>query len=330
MKKVLITGLGYIGGRLALHLTKVPGLSVAVTTLGESIPDSVRDVLGDISVIPMDLLKDDIEKLAKKIEGFDAIVHLATINENQSVENPAKAIAVNTVGTFNILQASVLSGIEKFIYFSTAHVYAAPLVGNISEKNLTRPTHPYAYTHRAAEDYVLATRDTSKLDAIVIRLSNSFGPPAFPEVDRWTLLSNDLCRQAVQNGKMVLRSSGLQERDFITLEDVLEEIFGEVQDEFDADEEADIKEIGENTYLANAMMRLDEVAEFFEVELIDEDVDTIGGLVVKDLGRIAQIGDCVKVNTLEFCVKEIDGARITKLVIIKKATQEVNDANGEQ
>ena len=116
----------------------------------------------------------------------------------------------------------------------------------------------------------------------------------------------------------------------ITLEDVLEEIFGEVQDEFDADEEADIKEIGENTYLANAMMRLDEVAEFFEVELIDEDVDTIGGLVVKDLGRIAQIGDCVKVNTLEFCVKEIDGARITKLVIIKKATQEVNDANGEQ
>ena len=220
MKKVLITGLGYIGGRLALHLTKVPGLSVAVTTLGESIPDSVRDVLGDISVIPMDLLKDDIEKLAKKIEGFDAIVHLATINENQSVENPAKAIAVNTVGTFNILQASVLSGIEKFIYFSTAHVYAAPLVGNISEKNLTRPTHPYAYTHRAAEDYVLATRDTSKLDAIVIRLSNSFGPPAFPEVDRWTLLSNDLCRQAVQNGKMVLRSSGLQERDFITLEDV--------------------------------------------------------------------------------------------------------------
>lgn len=108
----------------------------------------------------------------------------------------------------------------------------------------------------------------------------------------------------------------------ITLEDVLEEIFGEVQDEFDQDEEADIKEIGENTYLANAMMRLDELTEFFEVEIIDEDVDTIGGLVVKELGRIAQINDCVTIDKLEFCVKEIDGARITKLIIVKKVPQE--------
>lgn len=108
----------------------------------------------------------------------------------------------------------------------------------------------------------------------------------------------------------------------ITLEDVLEEIFGEVQDEFDQDEEADIKEIAEDTYLANAMMRLDELTEFFEVEIIDEDVDTIGGLVVKELGRIALINDCVTIGKLEFCVKEIDGARITKLVIVRKIPQE--------
>lgn len=104
----------------------------------------------------------------------------------------------------------------------------------------------------------------------------------------------------------------------ITLEDVLEEIFGEVQDEFDTDEEADIKEISEDKYLANAMMRLDEIAEFFEIEFIDEDVDTIGGLVVKLLGRIAKVGDNVEFQNLEFNVKEIDGARITKLLISKK------------
>lgn len=111
----------------------------------------------------------------------------------------------------------------------------------------------------------------------------------------------------------------------ITLEDVLEEIFGEVQDEFDADEEADIKEIGENTYLANAMMRLDEMAELFEVEIIEEDVDTIGGLVLKELGRIAEIGDSVQIKNLEFSVKEIDGARITKLIIIKKEVEAVKE-----
>ena len=111
----------------------------------------------------------------------------------------------------------------------------------------------------------------------------------------------------------------------ITLEDVLEEIFGEVQDEFDADEEADIREISENIYLTNAMMRLDEITEFFEVEIIDEDVDTIGGLVVKVLGRIAEVGDIVEIQNLELNVKEIDGARITKLIITKKNLQDKKD-----
>lgn len=115
----------------------------------------------------------------------------------------------------------------------------------------------------------------------------------------------------------------------ITLEDVLEEIFGEVQDEFDV-EEADIKAIAEDTYLANAMMRLDEIAEFFEVEIIDEDVDTIGGLVVKQLGRIAQVGDVVEIQNLEIDVKEIEGARITKLVIIKKHPEEQEETEEQE
>lgn len=103
----------------------------------------------------------------------------------------------------------------------------------------------------------------------------------------------------------------------ITLEDVLEEIFGEVQDEFD-EEETDIKQVSEDEYIANAMLRLDELEEFFELSHIDEDdVDTIAGIVVKELGRIAEINDTVVFAGLEFTVVEIDGARITKLKIKK-------------
>lgn len=107
----------------------------------------------------------------------------------------------------------------------------------------------------------------------------------------------------------------------ITLEDVLEEIFGDVQDEFDEETEIDIKELKPNHYLANAMMRLDEFASFFDIpdeKMEDEDVDTIAGLVVKELGRIAQLDDTVKYNGFTFTVKEIDGARITKLLIVKQ------------
>ena len=111
----------------------------------------------------------------------------------------------------------------------------------------------------------------------------------------------------------------------ITLEDVLEEIIGDVQDEFDEDAEADIKEIGENTYIANAMMRIDELVKFFDMKeslFEEDDVDTIGGLVVKLLGRIANIGDSVSFNGLTFTVTEIDGARITKLQILRETTKE--------
>lgn len=108
----------------------------------------------------------------------------------------------------------------------------------------------------------------------------------------------------------------------ITLEDVLEEIIGEVQDEFDEEEVVNIEEIGENTYLANGMMRLDELVEYFgmnDEELKEEDdVDTIAGLVVKLLGRIAEIGDSVSYKCLSFTVKEVDGARITQLEIVKE------------
>ncbi len=107
----------------------------------------------------------------------------------------------------------------------------------------------------------------------------------------------------------------------ITLEDVLEEIIGDVQDEFDEEVEADIQEIGENTYVANAMMRIDELVKFFDLQeslFEEDDVDTIAGLVVKLLGRIANVGDTVSFNGLTFTVTEIDGARITKLQIYKE------------
>ena len=101
----------------------------------------------------------------------------------------------------------------------------------------------------------------------------------------------------------------------ITLEDVLEEIFGEVQDEFDDDEVEDLVKISENCYEVNPMMRTDEFSEVFNVHIEDEDVDTIGGFVIKQLGRLAENNDSVIYENLEFVVKEISKTRITKLCL---------------
>ena len=116
------------------------------------------------------------------------------------------------------------------------------------------------------------------------------------------------------------------------IKDVLEEIIGEVQDEFDEEEEVDIKEIAEDTYIANAMMRIDELVEFFNLNeslLEEDDVETIAGLVVKLLGRIADVGDTVSHNGLTFTVIEIDGARVTKLQVYKDPVEELLNTSEE-
>jgi CBS domain containing-hemolysin-like protein len=148
---------------------------------------------------------------------------------------------------------------------------------------------------------ILLVPETMTLDNLIIEFKNSHGQMAVV-IDEFG------------------GTSGL-----ITLEDVLEEIIGEVQDEFDDEEEVDIKEIAENTYLANAMMRIDELVEFLDLDrtlLEEDDVETIAGLVVKLLGRIADVGDTVSFDGLTFTVVEIDGARVTKLEVYKEPSVE--------
>ncbi|MDQ6972595.1 MAG: SDR family oxidoreductase, partial [Mariprofundaceae bacterium] len=91
----------------------------------------------------------------------------------------------------------------------------------ISEDVCPANLHPYATSHRAGEDVVRAENEGGGIEGIVIRLSNAFGPPAHPGTNCWALLVNDLCRQAVTEHRMVLHSSGMQRRDFVTLHDVV-------------------------------------------------------------------------------------------------------------
>lgn len=213
-KRVLITGgLGYVGGRIAQHLAADSSLSMRLTSRRVGAPKP--SWLGNGEIVPWDIAQDDSDICA----GVDTVVHLAALNEIDCAQDARAALEVNGMGTLRLLQAAQAAGVRRFIYFSTAHVYGTPLVGSISEQTVPRPIHPYAITHKVAEDFVLAARDQGKIDGIVLRLSNGFGAPIAAEVNRWTLLVNDLCRQAVSTGKLVLRSNGLQQRDFITLQD---------------------------------------------------------------------------------------------------------------
>ena len=102
----------------------------------------------------------------------------------------------------------------------------------------------------------------------------------------------------------------------ISLEDVLEEIFGEVQDEFD-EEEKDIRKVGEDKYIVNGLLRVNEFFEYFGIQQQEDDVETICGLVQKLLGRLAKINDEVMIEGFRLKVVELKGRRIKKLLVEK-------------
>jgi UDP-glucose 4-epimerase len=209
---VLITGgLGYLGGRICCSLQDA--WSLRIGTRRTQRPSWLH--AGEL--VPLELGSE--KDLAAACDGVCHVVHLAALNENDSLADPERALLVNGLGTAKLLRAATRAGVERFIYFSTAHVYGK-LAGTISESSLPRPVHPYAISHHAGEDFVLAAQDERRLTGIVVRLSNSLGAPADPDVNRWTLIANDLCRQAVTHGTLTLRTSGVQRRDFIALSDV--------------------------------------------------------------------------------------------------------------
>jgi putative hemolysin len=97
-----------------------------------------------------------------------------------------------------------------------------------------------------------------------------------------------------------------------TLEDLIEEIVGEIEDEFDVSE-VQIEQIDEDTYRISGMFPIDEFNERFGTELPDEDFHTVGGYVFGQLGRAPEPGDDVSWNGVRFDVLEVDGNRIEKI-----------------
>ncbi len=120
----------------------------------------------------------------------------------------------------------------------------------------------------------------------------------------------------------------------ITLEDLLEEIVGEIRDEYDEDEEEYIQKVDERVYLVEGSMKLDDINDELDTELDSEDYDSIGGIIIESLERLPEDGEEVTLeNGIHLKVQGIEQNRIVKvLMTIPEKTQdeEENDGDREQ
>ncbi len=108
-----------------------------------------------------------------------------------------------------------------------------------------------------------------------------------------------------------------------TIEDVLEEIVGEIDDEHDPEEEEDIRPDGDRngraSYAVRALTRIEDFNEYFACELDDEEYDTIGGLVMHELGRLPRRGETVQFGGFDFSVVKADKRRVDALQVQRES-----------
>lgn len=105
----------------------------------------------------------------------------------------------------------------------------------------------------------------------------------------------------------------------LTIEDVLEEIVGEIEDETDEEEAEQISQIGDNLYRIEAITEIDDFNEYFDIGFSDDEFDTVGGLVVHKFGRLPDIGESVSIENFDFKVIDGDSRKINLLEVKKNA-----------
>jgi UDP-glucose 4-epimerase len=218
LNKVLITGAcGYLGANLSYNLSK-NGFSITAfdsvdlrenekwsSQMGEIIVGDIRD-------------EKTISNLVER--EFDTVIHLISLDHKKSEDLPNIVSSINVMPTWNLLDKFTKKGLKKFIYLSTIQIYGDLPPKKIDESFSPAPNNIYGLTHYLSEKVCNYYNKTTNTNCINVRLSNSYGSPAFKENNCWWLVINDLCKSAFDHNQIKLLSDGTPQRDFIHSYDI--------------------------------------------------------------------------------------------------------------
>ena len=145
-------------------------------------------------------------------------------------------------------------------------------------------------------------------------IRNTLRPVVFiPESKRLNVLLKDFRSNRNHMAIVVDEYGGVA--GLVTIEDVLEQIVGEIVDESDIEEEEFIKKHSETRYNVKALTPIDEFNEYFKSDFADEEFDTIGGLILKQFGHLPKRGETIVLDKWQFSVLRADNRRIYLLEV---------------
>lgn len=104
----------------------------------------------------------------------------------------------------------------------------------------------------------------------------------------------------------------------VCLEDIIEEIVGEIEDEYDRKDEVSYKKITKNEFLIYPKMSIEEFNKIFKTRIISQNFDTIGGFILESFGYLPKSGDSIGYGNYVFTIKSVDGSKIKEIVLKRR------------
>ena len=139
-----------------------------------------------------------------------------------------------------------------------------------------------------------------------------------PESKRLNILLNEFKSSRNHIAIVIDENGGVS--GLVTIEDVLEEIVGEIDDEHDKKTESRILAQSHEKYIVEALTTLEEFNNYFLVNFEDDDIDTIGGYLINQFERVPQKGETIKIKNLLFKILSVDSRKISRIQITKCST----------
>jgi CBS domain containing-hemolysin-like protein len=170
------------------------------------------------------------------------------------------------------------------------------------------------------KDLLMATREGNEGESLEEILRPAYFVPETKKVDE---LLEELQTQRIHMAIVVDEYGGMA--GVVTLEDIVEEIIGEIQDEYDQSEELLFQQIGENEYIFHGRIDLDDFNEFMHSQLPEDEAATLGGYIYSQIGRVPKSGEILQADDVMLIVEQVTGRRIRR-VRAQRLPMESSDA----
>lgn len=217
MRFLVTGGAGFIGSALANHLLTL-GHNVAVLddlSIGERehLDPAIEFTQGDIGNIPL---------LWSLLYDVDCVYHLAArVSVAQSILHPRDYNRVNVGGTVSLMEAMRDTGVRRVVFTSSGAIYGNQPRKPVREEARPFPDSPYAVSKWAAEQYIHTIGELWGLETVALRIFNAYGPNQSLPLSHAPVMPRFM-QQALTGGSIVLFGDGLQTRDFVYVDDVVE------------------------------------------------------------------------------------------------------------